>query len=789
MNRLPQGARFGRPVSIILASSLVISTSLPMYAASSDSGSQDTALKTLAPLEDPQATPTSAAPDAAASRLQFTPGDAAASSDLPDAWSTAPRPVAPSSGAKDGTAVSQAPPDSSNAGVGRDGNKQLAQSLPGMPRATTDPLYRHIPPVQGSVNLHSKFKLFPTDTIIHNLEFRETPVKEVVAELGRRGHLNIMLDRSTVGRITGDLHDMTLNEAMDTVLTSAGLTWRQMDNSTIIVGEQASLTRLGLNRPILRCFRLSYANAFEVANLLWATVFNKGYIPDFSSNIRNRFTETTTETPTSRMNDQLARHAASATAGGGTQSSDHAETSAAVTNSNTTIDNGDDLTATIHLDQVRGVRAQLRDQINEGSGFNSGSTDPGTQTIRSSVVVQTDFPVDQNGGGTIVVPDTKNHQVMVIGTAEDIAIAEEAIRLIDRRPRMIHVQSSLVEIDSTAIRQLGAALNLQGAGASGTVLGGSGSPMINSLPGLGSGASQIVNTFTGSGALAGLTSSITNNVVGINPIASSFTQNVPNGSISSTRTSTLTPVTLAGNGFSGLLGTILPGTPPSTTGVQAASSAVSGFNFLTLSKSAGGRANIATVPAGLNLSLNLALQSGKGKLLANPSVLVEDNTEALISLANEVIHKVTTTASLGVISTNVELVQAGIFLDVLPRSTEDGFIVMRLRPQVSTPLGPVQQFANGTVLITLLNVRQVLAQEVRIKDGQTLVLGGLFSEQESATLSKVPYLSEAPILGALFRNTLKGRNRTELMLLITPKIVEEPPPNALSEANGPTPPL
>jgi type IV pilus assembly protein PilQ len=79
-----------------------------------------------------------------------------------------------------------------------------------------------------------------------------------------------------------------------------------------------------------------------------------------------------------------------------------------------------------------------------------------------------------------------------------------------------------------------------------------------------------------------------------------------------------------------------------------------------------------------------------------------------------------------------------------------------------------------------------MSQEVRVKDGQTLVLGGLFTEQEAANMAKVPYLAETPVLGALFRNTLKGRQRTELMLLLTPKIVEEEPASAVSET-VPTP--
>jgi type IV pilus assembly protein PilQ len=182
----------------------------------------------------------------------------------------------------------------------------------------------------------------------------------------------------------------------------------------------------------------------------------------------------------------------------------------------------------------------------------------------------------------------------------------------------------------------------------------------------------------------------------------------------------------------------------------------------------------------------LLLQTNKAKIIANPSVVAVDGTEALVDISSEVLHKVTSTVSLGVVTTNVELTKAGIFLNVLPRISEDGFITMRLRPQVSAPIVGPQTFGSGssTVTVTLLSTREVLCESVRVKDGQTLVLGGMFTEQEQAQLAKIPYLSETPVFGALFRNTLKGRARTEILLLITPKVVEEEP-NSISDSNPP----
>ncbi|HEY9869787.1 MAG TPA: hypothetical protein V6D08_11525, partial [Candidatus Obscuribacterales bacterium] len=325
------------------------------------------------------------------------------------------------------------------------------------------------------------------------------------------------------------------------------------------------------------------------------------------------------------------------------------------------------------------------------------------------------------------IPDVKNRQIIVVGTAEDLAVAEEAVRLIDRRPKQVHIQVSMIELTNQGIRQLGASLQTQGGGTSSFVLGQQPAGTVNPIPGQ--------------------------------------------------------PATVPSQ-----VGPVQANVQQTIAGVTSSLAAQTLFNLLALDREAGGRINMATFPAAFNLTINTLLQTNKAKVVANPTVVVVDNTEALITLAQEVAHKITTTSNLGVTTTNVELTKAGIFLNVLPKVTQDGFITMRLRPQVSSPLGAPIQFGQGAnfAVVTLLNIREIMAQEVRIKDGQTLVLGGLFTEQEAAQLAKIPYAAETPILGALFRNTLKGRNRTELMILITPKIVEEEPPVATSTTGSPT---
>jgi len=618
--------------------------------------------------------------------------------------------------------------------------RQLAQSLAKKPSVTS---------ISGTVQVRRPFKLFASQELLHNMSFRDMPAREVIAELARRGNLNIIIDKSVVGKITGDLKDLTLDEAMDTVLAAAGLQSRKVDN-TVIVGTPQAMVQLGLNRPVARVFKLSYAHPYDVAMLLNASVFNRGYIPKFSQELK-------------RSGD-LAPDPGFAEGGGREESNN---------NQITELDT-----------EKRQVLGTSRSQTQEGVGFNNAAVDPGTQQIRTFQEVPATYVVDPNGGSTIVVPDVKNRQLLVVGTSEDLNVAEETIRILDRRPRQVHVQTSLVELTNQGIRQLSANVSTQGGGLSAAILGNAAAPLVRYLPGLGGQSANVAGT--GTQVINQVTSPL-NIPFTTQPTQTQVTQTSNNIAQASNSVTNFAPA----NPFTGLIGSVLPTTTSQIAGVASVPAAQTGINLLTLGGGAGGKANIATMPTALNISLNMLLQTNKAKLIANPSVVVVDNTESLITLAEEVVHKVTSTVSLGVVTTNVELTKAGIFLNVLPKVAEDGFITMRLRPQVSTPLGAPLVFGNpnqNPTIVTLLNIRDIMSQEVRVKDGQTLVIGGLFTENEASILAKVPYLAETPVLGALFRNSLKGRDRTELMLLITPKIVEEDP-NPTQITDKPNSPL
>ena len=171
------------------------------------------------------------------------------------------------------------------------------------------------------------------------------------------------------------------------------------------------------------------------------------------------------------------------------------------------------------------------------------------------------------------------------------------------------------------------------------------------------------------------------------------------------------------------------------------------------------------------VQLEALIRNNQAKILANPTVVAMHDTESVISLVQEVIRRTTVTieGTTGTVTNEIELGDAGIVLDILPKVGEDGTINMRIRPSVTSVLQTTQDGGGNTV--TLLSKRDLLTQNVRIRDNETLVLGGIINESENRTHQKIPLLGELPIIGALMRSSVRNTNRTELVILMTPHIL------------------
>ena len=175
-------------------------------------------------------------------------------------------------------------------------------------------------------------------------------------------------------------------------------------------------------------------------------------------------------------------------------------------------------------------------------------------------------------------------------------------------------------------------------------------------------------------------------------------------------------------------------------------------------------------------TLTAQIISGNAKILTDPTLVVQEGETAKVALVEEIVKSVTTTFVDTVSGTrdskDFTFQNVGLTLDVnVERIDDNGFVSMRINPTVSAPGDQVD--AGGGDFARQILSRTVESGLIRLRDGQTLILSGIIQEQERATVSKIPLLGDLPIVGSLFRRTTKENSRAEVIVLVTPQILDD----------------
>ncbi|HGO6629780.1 TPA: type IV pilus secretin PilQ [Neisseria gonorrhoeae] len=168
----------------------------------------------------------------------------------------------------------------------------------------------------------------------------------------------------------------------------------------------------------------------------------------------------------------------------------------------------------------------------------------------------------------------------------------------------------------------------------------------------------------------------------------------------------------------------------------------------------------------LNLELSASESLSKTKTLANPRVLTQNRKEAKIESGYEIPFTVTTASGSGN-STNTELKKAVLGLTVTPNITPDGQIIMTVKINKDSPA----QCASGSNTILCISTKSLNTQAM-VENGGTLIVGGIYEENNGNTLTKVPLLGDIPVIGNLFKTRGKKTDRRELLIFITPRIID-----------------
>ena len=157
--------------------------------------------------------------------------------------------------------------------------------------------------------------------------------------------------------------------------------------------------------------------------------------------------------------------------------------------------------------------------------------------------------------------------------------------------------------------------------------------------------------------------------------------------------------------------------------------------------------------------IDALISDGKANILARPNITTIQGKEAVINIGSEVpVPTVSTTNS--TTTTSIKYREAGIILKCTPRVNEDGIITVKVHTEVSSPMYVEDMKAYRFQKRSADTI-------VRLKDGQTMVIGGLIGCDEAKQMSKIPFLGDIPILGNLFKHIQKSKSDTEVMIFLT----------------------
>jgi type IV pilus assembly protein PilQ len=235
----------------------------------------------------------------------------------------------------------------------------------------------------------------------------------------------------------------------------------------------------------------------------------------------------------------------------------------------------------------------------------------------------------------------------------------------------------------------------------------------------------------------------------------------------------LTPTRIGGGGGPMLgfgassLGTAASGTNTFAPSMAQSGAAINGDGSSMFQPTGYGELNLSLFNRNMTRFLNLELQAlesdGRGRVVSSPRVLTANQVEASIEQGTDIPYQEASSSG----ATSVSFKKAVLSLKVKPQITPDGRLQLAIEVKKDRPL--YEAAVNGQTPIETKNIKS----EVLIENGGTVVIGGIYEEEETTGVDRVPVLGELPVLGALFRSTSKVSNRKELLVFVTPRIITD----------------
>ena len=178
-----------------------------------------------------------------------------------------------------------------------------------------------------------------------------------------------------------------------------------------------------------------------------------------------------------------------------------------------------------------------------------------------------------------------------------------------------------------------------------------------------------------------------------------------------------------------------------------------------------------SITGDLDLTIRALQENYRMNVLSRPYILASNNQTARITVGEEIPRATGTTLSSNQTTTSVDYNDVGIILEVTPSINPDGLVNMTISPEISS-MGEDYTFSEDLTSPTFTT--RSAETKVSVRDGQTIVIGGLMQDRYTDVVTKVPLLGDIPILGNLFRRNEKSKEKTELLIFLTPRVAKDP---------------
>jgi len=365
--------------------------------------------------------------------------------------------------------------------------------------------------------------------------------------------------------------------------------------------------------------------------------------------------------------------------------------------------------------------------------------------------------------GLLVSTDSRMNSVTLVGEPRLVELATTLLTQIDARRRQIAVNVKVVDINLNNIQDFNSSFSF-GVG-DGYFVQDNGAAVMR----FGSTAPVSSNTMNSATGRLSNPPIITNPLSDANVFLDTSNPTIVEG-INGGITSVFFP------SVAGVSGN--PTQTGLTTFTPAQSVTDNGVTTITAATAEYGLPAYFQYPKKFQAQVEAQIRSGNAKILTDPTLVVQEGQKAEVKLTQSVVGSINTQVDplSGVRTTTPVLEDVGLNLAVIVNRIDDnGFISLEAIPIVSAPSGQ-QQFESGpgaNNTITLINKRTLASGQLRMRDGQTLILTGVISESQQSVTSKVPILGDIPILGALFRSQSDTTNRSEVVIMLTPQIIHD----------------